>query len=346
MSLRAQRYLHTLGAIFAVFAAIVVGLIGISPVGKEVMPAAGFFAVVAALVGYVVYAHRRTGALLKEEAESSRNEADRAFEQLSASPTLMTGVSLRWRARTYTLFIVVLVGAGAGGVAAWSAQSWLLLGLCALGFVWAAKNLLARLAEPEVLRVGPLGIEDKIRFGLIPWQDIQSVFLHEYEIKGTKAASLSIGVRDPKAYALRLGPLARFSRRAETLVPSDDIRFQLQTLDMAPLAIFRVIRAFHERALPAGAIFGTDNYYRVDLEGVKLKQLMAELEKSVGSASASGAPTRQQEELLARMDGLLKADKERISSPPRAPVEKTNWVAIVAVVTILLAALLYGVFKR
>jgi len=345
---RARRYLHTLGAIFAVFAVIVVGMIGISPVGKEVMPPAGFFAAVATLVGYIVYAQRRTVALVKEEAERSGEEADRALERLSASGALMTGVAVRWRARTYIGFTVVLVAAGAVGAGAWSARSWWLLALCGLLFAWAAKNLLARLGEPEVLRISPMGIEDKLRFGLIPWQDIVSVFLHEYEIKGTKAASLSIGVRDPGAYARRLGPVARFSHRAETLGFSNDIQFQVQTLDMAPLALFRLIRAFHERTLPAGAIFGTANYYRVDREGAKMKQVMAELEKTLaGSASASGAPTRQQEELMARMDALLKADNERISST-RTPVEKTNWpLVLLVVIGLLIAALVgAGVFKR
>ncbi len=311
------------------------------------MPPAGFFAAVAALVGYIVYAQRRTVALVKEEAERSREEADRVFERLSASGTLMTGVSLRWRARTYVGFIVVLVAAGAAGVWAWSERSWLLLALCGLGFAWAAKSLLTRLGEPEVLRVGPMGIEDKIRFGLIPWQDIESVSLHEYEIKGTKAASLSIGVRDPKAYTQRLGPLARLSLRADTLGFSDDLRFQLQTLDMEPLSIFRVIRVYHERTLPAGAIFGTGNYYRVDLEGAKMKKVMAELEKTfAGSAAAPGPPTRQQEELVARMDALLKAGNEQISKT-RAQAEKTNWPAIIAVVAALLISLLIGagVFK-
>jgi hypothetical protein len=113
----------------------------------------------------------------------------------------------------------------------------------------------------------------------------------EYEIKGTKAATLSIGVRDPEAYSRRLGPIARFLLRVGTLGFSDDIRFELQTLDMAPLALFRLIRAFHERVLPAGAISGTDSYYRVDLEGGKLKEVMADLEKTfAGSTSASGRP--------------------------------------------------------
>jgi hypothetical protein len=349
---RARRYLHTLGAIFAVFAVILLGMIGISPVAKELMPPAGFFAAIAALVGYIVYAQRRTVALVKEEAERSGEEADRALERLRASGALMTGVAVRWRARTYIGFTVVLVAAGAVGAWAWSARSWWMLALSGLLFAWAAKNLLARLGEPEVLRIGPMGIEDKLRFGLIPWQDIVSVFLHEYEIKGTKAASLSIGVRDPAAYTQRLGPVARFSHRAETLGFSDDIQFQAHTLNMAPLALFRLIRAFHERTLPAGAIFDAANYYRVDLEGAKMKQVMAELEKNfAGSASASGAPTRQQQDLLARMDALLKTGNERVSSTrasTRAPVEKTNWPLVLVVVIGLLIAALVGadVFKR
>jgi hypothetical protein len=346
---RARRYLHTLGAIFALLAVIVLGILGIASVGEDLMPQAGVFAAfVALLLGFIVYAQRRATALVKDEAKLSREEADRAFERLSASPALTTGVTVRWRARTYVLFLVVLVAAGAVATGAWSERSWLLLALAGLSFAWAAKALLARLREPDVLQVGPMGIEDKIGFGLIPWRDIESVFLHEYEIKGTKAASLSIGVRDPGAYSRRLGPVARFWSRAETLGISDAIRLQIQTLDIAAPVLFRVIRAFHERAVPAGAIWGTDNYYQVDLGGAKLKQVMAELEKTfAGPAPASGVPTKRQEELMARMDAVIKAENERISTT-RARAEKTNWAAILAVVLALLIALLVGagVFNR
>jgi hypothetical protein len=177
----------------------------------------------------------------------------------------------------------------------WNARAWLPITLGGLVFAWAAKSLLARLAEPDILLVGPSGIEDKIRFGPIPWQDIEKVFLHQFEIKGSKGATLSVGVRDPAAYRARLSPLGRLSLRADTLGISDDLRFQLQTLDMAPPVLFRVIRAFHERALPAGAISGSDSFYMVDLEGAKLKQAMAALRKdafSAGSASPARPPSR------------------------------------------------------
>jgi hypothetical protein len=122
------------------------------------------------------------------------------------------------------------------------------------------------------------------------------------------------------------------------------LHFELQTLDMAPLALFRLIRAFHERVLPAGWISGTDNYYRVDLEGGKLKEVMADLERTfaAGSTSASGTPTRRQQELMARMDALIKADDKRISGS-RVRAAKMNRAAILAIVIALLTALLVGV---
>ena len=296
---------------------------------------AGHFAAIVALVGFIVYAHRRTTALVKEEAEQSRREADRALEPLSVSTALATDLTLRWRAGTYVSLIVLLVVLGAAAAWMWSERSWLLLGLSGLMFAWTAKMLLGRVREPDVLRVRPMGIEDSIGVGLIPWQDIKSVFLHESEIKGTKSTSLSIEVRD--AYLQRLGPVARFGVRLGTLGSGNTIRIQVQTLNMAPLALFRLIRAFHERALPAGAISGNDGYYVVDLPFGELKQIMAELQKT---ASASGGP-RRAEELAARMDTLIKADIERISRPP-APAEKTNWAAIIALVLALLIALLVG----
>jgi hypothetical protein len=41
---RALRYLHTLGAIFALLALFVLGLFRISPAGEELLPKAGVFA--------------------------------------------------------------------------------------------------------------------------------------------------------------------------------------------------------------------------------------------------------------------------------------------------------------
>lgn len=191
---------------------LVLGVLGIAAaVGKELMPALGYFVAVAALIGYIVYAGRRSTALVEEEAQQVREEADRVFHRLDASPELTGGVTLRWRARTYVAFIVLLLAAGAVVVWGWGARPWLLLALGGLTFAWAAKSLLTRLAEPDILLVGPSGIEDKIRFGLIPWQDIEKVFLHQFEVKGRKGATLSVGVRDPAAYLARLGPIGRLS---------------------------------------------------------------------------------------------------------------------------------------
>ncbi len=341
MSPRTRRYLHMLGTILALMVALVAVLVGILLLRNEPWVAMAYFAGAAALIGYIVYAQRRSTALVDEEAKKLREEADQVFQRLHASPELASGVTLRWRTRTYVAFVVLLLGAGAIVLWGWNARAWLPITLGGLVFAWAAKSLLARLAEPDVLLVGPSGIEDKIRFGLIPWQDIQKVFLHQFEVKGTKGATLSIGVRDAAAYLGRLGPFARLSLRADTLGLSDDLTFQLQTLNMAPLVLFRAIRAFHERALPAGAITGSDNFYMVDLEGARLKQLMGELEKM------PGAPGRRSEELVARMDAALKADKERFSRT-RVEVQKTNWVLIIVVVLALLVAALFGagVFSR
>jgi hypothetical protein len=342
VTLRARRYLHSLGAVFAVLAVIVLGMVAISPGGKELTPQGGFAAIVA-LLAYIVYAQRRTAALVKEEAEQSREEADRALERLRGSAALTTGVTLRWRVRTYVLSIVALVPGRRRRLGVERALLAAAGALCAPMFAWVAKALLGRIREPDVLRVGSMGIEDNIGLGLIPWQDIKSVFLHEYEMKGTKVASLSIDLHDPGTYLRRLGPVARFWFRVGTLGFGNAIRIQVQTLDMAPLALFRLIRTFHERALPAGAISGTGNYYVVDLPGGKLKQLMAELEKTfAGPAPASGAPTRRQEDLMASMDALIKAEKEQTSAT-RARAEKTtNWAPILAVVLAVLIMLLVG----
>lgn len=331
-----------LGAIFAVLAVIVFGIIGLSPAGNEVMPPGAAIAGIALLVGYIVYAQRRSASLVKEEADRSREEADRVFERLRTSPPT-TGISLRWRARTYVLLVVMLIATAASAAVGWAERSSSLLIIGGLVFIWALKTLLARLAEPVVLRIGPAGIEDTSRFGLIPWQDIERVFLHEHEIKGTKTASLSVGVRDPGAYSRRLGPIARLWSRTETLGFGDDIRFPLQALDMAPLAVFRLIRAFHERALPAGALSGTDNFYQVDIEGGKLNQLMAELKESLAESDpGSGAPSRRHQELMARMDALVKSDNERMSRT-LARARKTNRAAIILAIAIgLFIALFVG----
>ena len=338
-----QRFLHSLGAIFAILLMIGLAIVHASPWGEELLPDAAVRAtIVTLLLAYVVYAHRRTKALVKAEAEQSRQEAERTLARLRATPVPATAVGLRWRVRTYVLFAVALIGAGTGAVVAWSHQSWLPLALLALAFVWAAKPLLARLSEPDVLRVGPNGIEDRLKFGMIAWPDITSVLLHEYEIKGAKAANLSIGVRNPEAYMARLGPVARFWLRLDMLISRDLIRLPIQTLDIAPPALFGLVRAFHERAAPAGAILGNDKYYEIDVEFAKMKQAMAALEKSVGERGAApGAPSARARELMARMDAVIRADRERISKA-RATVEKTNWLVIVPVALGLSIALLVG----
>jgi hypothetical protein len=330
-----------LGVVFAVFALILLGFVAISPGGMDLMRA-WHYAAIAALLGYIVYAQRRTTALLKEEAEESRQEADRALAPLNMSTTLATGLIVRWRTRTYVGLVVMLIALGALAAWAWSERSWLLLALCALTLAWTARALLGRIREPEALRIGPMGIEDTIGVGLIPWQDIKSVSLHRSEIKGTKVANLSIEVAE--AYLQRLGPLARFGIRLDTLGFSNAIRIQVHTLDMAPVALFRLIRAFHERTLPAGAISGKDEFYMVDLPFGELKQVMAELEKALaGPASASGGLTRRQEELAARLDAVMKARKEQTSTILARADKVRSWPTIVAVLLAVLIVVLVGV---
>lgn len=340
MSARARRYLYMLGVVLAVFPLILLGFVAISPGGMDLMRE-WHYAVIVALLGYIVYAQRRTTALLKEEAEESRQEADRALAPLNLSTTLGTGLILRWRARTYLGLLVMLIVLGASAAWAWSERSWLLLALCGLMLAWTASALLGRIREPDALRIGPEGIEDTIGVGLIPWQDIRSVSLLQSEIKGTKTASLSIDVSE--AYLQRLGPVARLRIRLDTLGYSDAIRIQVHTLDMAPLALFRLIRAFHERTLPAGAISGKDEFYMVDLPFGELKQVMAELDKTlVGPASASGGPTPRQEELMVRLDAVVKAHQEQTSMTLARADKVRRWPAIVAVLLVVLTMLLVG----
>jgi hypothetical protein len=339
ISPRARRYLYMLGVVLAVFPLILFGFVAITR-GLDLLRAWHYAAIVA-LLGYIVYAQRRTTALLKEEAEESRQEADRALAPLNMSATLATGLTLRWRARTYVGLLIMLMVLGASAAWAWSERSWLLLALCGLMLAWTASALLGRIREPEVLRIGPMGIEDTIGVGLIPWQDIKSVSLLQSEIKGTKTASLSIDVRE--AYLQRLGPVARFRIRLDTLGFGDAIRIQVHTLDMAPLALFRLIRAFHERTLPAGAISGNDDLYMVDLPFGEFKQVMAELDKTLaGPASASGGLTRRQEELAARLDAVVKAHQEQTSRTLARADKVRRWPAIVAILLVVVIMLLVG----
>jgi hypothetical protein len=339
MSPRARRYLYMLGVVLAVFPLILFGFVAISR-GLDLMRAWHYAAIVA-LLGYIVYAQRRTTALLKEEAEQSRQEADRVLAPLNLSATLATGLTLRWRTRTYVGLLVALIVLGASAAWAWNERSWLLLALCGLMLAWTARALLGRIREPDALRIGTTGIEDTIGVGLIPWQDIKSVSLLQSEIKGTKIASLSIDVRE--AYLQRLSPLARFRIRLDTLGFGDAIRIQVHTLDMPPLALFRLIRAFHERSVPAGGISGNDQFYMVDLPFGELKQVVAELEKTLaGPASASGAPTRKQEELAARLDAVVKAHQEQASMTLARADKVRRWPAIVAILLAVLIVVLVG----
>lgn len=340
MSPRARRRLYTLGAMLAVFALVPLGFVATSPAGGDLMHG-GYFAAIAALLGFIVYAQRRAAVLLKEQEEQSREEAERALELLNATG-MTNGVTLRWRARTWLLVIIALLVTGAGAAWGWSERSWLTLVTSGLMLAWAAKVFLWRVGEPEVLRIGAAGIEDNTGLGLIPWQDIKSVFLHESAIRGTKVAGLSIGLQDPGAYWRRLGPITRLRHRDTLFGSSDAIRIQVHTLDMAPPALFRVVRAFHERALPPGALSGRDKFYGVDLRFGEIKQLVAELEKlAAGPPSASGGPTRREEELAARLDALIEAEREQIAKT-LAQVRRTNWAAIIAVLLALLVVLAAG----
>src|SRR5687767_2896729 len=116
-----------LGVVLAVFLLILFGFVAITRGGMDLMREWHYAAIVA-LLGYIVYAQRRTTALLKEEAEESRQEADRALAPLNMSTTLATGLTVRWRTRTYVGLVIMLIALGAFAAWAWGQRSWLLLG--------------------------------------------------------------------------------------------------------------------------------------------------------------------------------------------------------------------------
>jgi hypothetical protein len=196
-----------------------------------------------------------------------------------------------------------------------------------------------------------MGIDDRGRFGLIPWQDIESVSLYEDEVKSAKIAGLTVNVRDPEPYVRRLRPLARFWARAEMMGGSAAIRIQLHTLDLAPSTLFRVVRGFHERTLPAGAILCLGNYYQVDPEGGRLRQAMAEVNRELEALSAdpAAAPTARLEELMERVKTLdreeLKASRER-SDRVLAQIkkEKPRLVLAIGLLIALAVVALLGVY--
>jgi hypothetical protein len=297
---RARRVYYVLGRILALVIVVVAAIIAFAALAHgNFAPAVIAFSVVLLAISFVMVAHRRTRALADRETGELRTRADAAFERWLREGRA-TFVA-RIRLRTYLICVVLALGCFAllaGGMAGRSTVTAAVLGA---GLVFASLAITNFLRHHEALEIGPLGIDDRLGFGLIKWSDIRGASLYEHETKGVRVAEVSLDVSDGEGYGARRGLASRIlgpsTRRGNTL------RLPLQHLDQPGRTVFSVIRRQHEQLAPRGSVSGPDTFYTVDESWAKEHALN---DRAIATMKSLSEETRHTQE-----DPRFKSDPVR-----------------------------------
>lgn len=266
MSLKSSHYLYRIAAVVALCAAVGFGIACILAVTKGRQPEIQLYGVAAATFAWLVWlAKKRSKALQGEQTLVSRLTTEQFFDTFLQGPESVSGVGIKWNLGTCLISGVLAAALCLGTLILAQKGLWVIAGICGLLGAVVARSLVSILRQPERLHIGPQGLTDHSRFGVIPWAAIDKVSLVESHIKGVTKAMLHVKVDSIQPYLGRIGPVKRW---LWTLDPAADvIPFPLQGHDVLPLSVFQVVRHFHERALPPGSISGEDNLYMVDRNG-------------------------------------------------------------------------------
>lgn len=258
---RARRIYYMLGTILALVVAVAVGIFAFFAFARSAFLAAAVAVlVVLVAIAFVVLAHRRTKALVDEEARERHTRANAAFEQWRRQGRATFVAHIRPRA--YVLGAVaalVFIGGISMGV---TAGSWFFIAICGLGALAILLTIIRFLRNHDALEIGPLGIDDRLGFGLIKWADIRGAALHEDETRGVRTAELMLEVDEHVDWKKRLAPVARLVGPSKWR--DGMLILALQVLDQPPRTILSVMRGQHEQVAKRGTLVGTETSYRID----------------------------------------------------------------------------------
>lgn len=264
-SKKVKRRLYTLLGGVAL-AAILIGVVGVlqSLRGGDILAAARAALWTCSFGLILFFAYRRSAAA--ERVGEARTAQTREANVAHWMRTDATGRELRARMplrRALPAWGVLIALFGFGGyAAAQGGQAWLAAGVLLLAF-GGLYLFLRQLAMGDLLIISAHGIEDRRRYGVVPWSEIRSASLAFNKHGLSTLPFLSIRVRDATTFRRRGPRLFRPSDRWEPNV-LDYLQIPLKWLDEPPERIFAAARRFNEQVVPRGTLFASGMDYWID----------------------------------------------------------------------------------
>jgi hypothetical protein len=297
---RARRFYYMLARIAALVIAVFGGAIGIvASVHGYIKHALLDFSIMLLAIGFVAHADRRTKELEEEEVAEAAARAEGAVERWEGEgrSTFVAHIRLR----TYLLSAVVVLIFLAGVAFGVLGKSLLFTAISGAALLATLPRATKYFRNHEALVIGPLGIDDRLRYGLIPWSDIRAAHLFETETRGVRIAELMLEVKDRSHYSARQGFASRLL--GSNARPGNTLRVPLQILDLPAQTIISIARMQHEKVAPQGSLLGSDAGYAIDESWAKVR--------TINDRSIAMMKTLSEEKKQAQQDPRFESDHAR-----------------------------------
>lgn len=328
---RARRVYYMLGTIAALLAIVGLAIWALvaASAGRP-LQAVVAAALIACSVGFVALAHRRTNALIEQAEEEDRAAGRADFERWARAGHGAFVAHIR--PLVYLALLPFACGLASLTFLAIKDAAWVLAALCGVFTFPFAALLLLYLRNREAFVIDSRGVDDRIYFGHIPWNEIRGAVLWSHEMRGLRV-ELFLEVPDVRPYLARQGFIARIMSWGMTS-GGTTLRLPVKMLDQPPHAVFAALRQFHERAVPRGSMLGDGDSYRVEPMWARASELdnqafamMEQINRDAQDARIASDPKRQaafKRDLEAKLAEIerLNAESTKLSEASFRDIER------------------------
>lgn len=211
-----------------------------------------------------------------------------------------------------------------------------LLGAFATLGVVAIVLELRRRGEP-VLRVDETGIQARY-VGLIPWGDIDRVFLQVREHRGIKMHSLALALGEPEKYFKRMHPILRWLRRIDLPANRNQIGIPVDYLSHTPAHIEAAVNHLREKFATGIGVKLRSGDLSMDTRMAQIDKLMKSIRPEDGIAKAE-TTMRKIDRLNNELQQEMKEELEKVRA-------SSFWSLAVMVFLVVVAVAVWWVGRR
>lgn len=283
------------------------------------------------LVLWLAYRASKTSEEVAQLQAADAREAEYAHWLAADVDRMALRVRMSWKgwlmlAAGLALFAVIGWVAWQGDKTAAAALFFGVAGLVALGAVRGV-------VRGGLLVIGPDGVDDRRRFGLIPWDAVKGAHLSYTEARHMTIPRLWLDVGDSAPFEAAQPRLLRWLNKLDFPMPGM-LEVPLNLTDQPPTRVLAAVRRGNAQSAPPDAFFDAGLSYQIDREFARIKALSdATLEEAravegmphgAAKIAAEEAWRRKSEERLALVETITarrtgRAGKTSVGARRRAP---------------------------